>query len=526
LGDRDRELRGKMKLAGYRAIILDLDGVVTRTASLHARAWKETLDAFLATRNCRPGENCSPFDIDSDYHAYVDGKPRLDGIRSFLESRAIELPEGDTQASAEDDTIAGLGERKNAIFLELLSREEVQTFEDAIEQIERWKSRGLPLALVTSSRNGRSILRAAKLDDHFQVILDGADAARLGLPGKPAPDIFLHAARLLGVEPDRAVVVEDAVSGVQAGRAGGFGCVIGIDRQDGARLRDAGADLVLRDLRDVESVDEERAPSGAAGSGTPARELVGEVLATARDRKLVLFFDYDGTLTPIVRRPELATLPEERKALLETLARRVPVAVVSGRDLDDVREMVGLEGLIYAGSHGFDVHGPAGLRLERGDFDEILPELDRAEAELVERLGGIDGVWVERKRFAIAVHFREAPESAAERVERIVDEVRSERRGLRKKAGKKIFEVQPDIEWDKGRAVLWLLESLGLDGTDVLPIYFGDDVTDEDAFRALEGRGLGIRIGSPEEPTAAGHVLHDVDELEVFLRELLRRLTG
>jgi trehalose 6-phosphate phosphatase len=240
--------------------------------------------------------------------------------------------------------------------------------------------------------------------------------------------------------------------------------------------------------------------------------------------RLALFFDYDGTLTPIVRRPEDAVLPQGMRALLGDLARRVPVAVVSGRDLEDVRRMVALDALYYAGSHGFDVAGPGGLAMQHEEARRRLPALDAAEAALRERLAALAGVWIERKRFAVAVHYREAATGDVARVESAVDAVLRGHAELRKKGGKKIFELQPDVPWDKGRAVRWLLERLGLGDGAVLPVYIGDDVTDEDAFRALAATGVGIRVGAPHGETAAAYHLRDPAELERFARKLVARL--
>jgi beta-phosphoglucomutase family hydrolase len=240
-----------MSQSTFQAVIFDLDGVLTRTATLHARAWKEMFDGFLESQE---GEYHARFDIEDDYLRYVDGKPRLDGIRSFLASRDITLPEGEEGDPAERETVWGLGRRKNDLFLELLEREGADVFEDAVAQLDAWRDRGMRTALITSSRNGRRILRTTGLDDRFEVTVDGNDAARLGIPGKPAPDIFLHAARELGVDPREAVVVEDAISGVEAGRAGGFGLVIGVARSGGAGLREAGADVVVEDLREVDDL--------------------------------------------------------------------------------------------------------------------------------------------------------------------------------------------------------------------------------------------------------------------------------
>jgi trehalose-phosphatase len=538
LGDNNAALGGQTLTPGgtpvkYEAAIFDLDGVLTRTATQHARAWKRMFDEFLAARDARPGEDLRPFEIETDYVRYVDGKPRFDGVRSFLESRGIALPEGEQDDGPERDTVRGLGMRKNRIFLDLLEREPVETYDDAVAQLRDWREQGLGTALITSSRNGRRVLDAAGLGDGFDVVIDGVDAHRLGLAGKPAPDIFLHAARELGVEPGRAIVVEDAISGVEAGRAGEFGLVVGVARGgDGAErdvdagLRDAGADVVVRDLRDVV-----RLPANGEATGSPGEahaaipdRVMDRVMERLGDRRLVLFFDYDGTLTPIVRRPEEATLADSMRALLRDLAGHVPVGIISGRDLDDVRGMVRLDELHYAGSHGFDVAGPGGMRMQHEEAQERLPELDAAERQLAGELKDIDGAWVERKRFALAVHYREADERYAPAVEAAVDAAIAAHAGLRKRGGKKIFELQPDVPWDKGRAVLWLLEQLDLDGPDVLPVYVGDDVTDEDAFAALSGRGLGIRVGPVDESTRADLHVADPAELEQFARELLARL--
>jgi trehalose-phosphatase len=506
-----------------KAVILDLDGVITRTASLHARAWKQMFDAFLEGRPRGSGEDLSPFDSGHDYLKYVDGKPRFDGVRSFLAARGIDLPEGSPDDGPDRDTVRGIGARKNEIFLELLDREPIQVFDDAVEQIRHWRAQGLRTALITSSRNGRRIVEAAGLQDLFDVRLDGLDAERLGVAGKPAPDIFLRAARELGVEPAEAMVVEDAIAGVKAGRAGGFARVVGVARNGGDDLREAGADVVVCDLRDV-NVMENTISSGAAKPGASALEEMDAIMTRLTGRRLALFLDYDGTLTPIVRRPEDAVLSDSMRTLLRELAGRVTVAIVSGRDLADVQKMVGLDSLYYAGSHGFDAAGPDGMRMQQQQAQHHLPELDAAEGELRDLVAQVDGAWIERKRFAIAVHYRETAEEDVAAVEAAVDKVLDARPRLRKKGGKKIFELQPDVPWDKGRAVRWLLEQLELATPDVLPVYVGDDVTDEDAFVALSDVGLGIRVGSPDEPTAATYHLADVDELGRFVRNLLHKL--
>lgn len=237
----------------FKAVILDLDGVITDSARLHARAWKRMFDEFLDQRSQREGEDHTPFDIESDYRKYVDGKPRYDGVRSFLAARAIDLPEGTPDDPPEENTVCGLGNRKNELFHELLKTEGVETFEDAVVRIEQWREEDLKLAVVSSSRNCRRILDTAGIAHLFDVVVDGTDAERLDLHGKPEPDIFLEAADQLNVEPADCVLLEDAIAGVASGRAGKFGLVVGVDRDDhGQAMREHGADLVIHDVRELD----------------------------------------------------------------------------------------------------------------------------------------------------------------------------------------------------------------------------------------------------------------------------------
>jgi alpha,alpha-trehalase len=244
---------------------------------------------------------------------------------------------------------------------------------------------------------------------------------------------------------------------------------------------------------------------------------------------VALFLDYDGTLTPIVTRPEEATLADETRSLLRDLATYCTLAIVSGRDRRDVEKMVQLDNLIYAGSHGFDIEDPRGLRLQQQQATQALPDLDAAERKLKRGIASIPGAHVERKRFAVAVHYREVTDDDdVARLEGAVDAVRNEHPSLRKRAGNKIFELQPDVHWDKGRAVLWLTKSLGLDHPDVVVIYVGDDVTDEDAFEVLRDRelGIGVCVAWPTSGTKASHYLRDCDGLKQFLQSLLAMLTA
>ena len=233
------------------AVIFDLDGVITDTASVHAAAWKRMLDQFLADRAGHEGEDQRAFSGD-DYYLYVDGKPRYDGVQSFLGSRGISLPRGDAADPPTADTVCGLGNRKDELFLALLRERGVVPFPSSTELLQGLRARGCRTAIISASRNCADVLEAAGVTGLFDAKVDGVDADELGLSGKPDPAVFLEAASRLGVEASRAAVVEDALAGVEAGRRGRFGLVIGVDRGGhGEALRERGADVVVGDLREV-----------------------------------------------------------------------------------------------------------------------------------------------------------------------------------------------------------------------------------------------------------------------------------
>ncbi len=237
---------------GITACLFDLDGVLTQTAKVHARAWKEMFDAFLREWSEQTGEPFREFDRPTDYDEYVDGKPRLDGVLSFLQSRGIELPLGSPTDPPDADTAHGLGTRKNDRVLELIREEGVEPYEGSVRYAEAARDAGLRRAVVSSSTNCDDVLAFAKIDHLFEVIIDGNVAERERLAGKPAPDTFLAAARAVGAEPAQATVFEDALAGVEAGRAGRFGWVVGVDRTGQAdALKRRGADVVVQDLGEL-----------------------------------------------------------------------------------------------------------------------------------------------------------------------------------------------------------------------------------------------------------------------------------
>jgi beta-phosphoglucomutase family hydrolase len=235
-----------------RACLFDLDGVLTQTAKVHAAAWKEMFDAFLHARAARTGEPFVAFDAVADYDEYVDGKPRYDGVRSFLAARTIELPEGEEDDPPSAETVCGLGNRKNELVLRLIRERGVEAYAGSVRYLRAARQAGLRRAVVSSSANCREVLVAAGMEDLLEERIDGLLAEREHLRGKPAPDTFLAGARALGVAPGQAAVFEDALAGVAAGRAGGFGCVVGVDRVGQAEaLREQGADVVVSDLAEL-----------------------------------------------------------------------------------------------------------------------------------------------------------------------------------------------------------------------------------------------------------------------------------
>jgi beta-phosphoglucomutase family hydrolase len=235
-----------------RACLFDLDGVLTQTAKVHAAAWKQMFDDYLKRRAERTGEPFRPFDDEHDYDEYVDGRPRYDGVRAFLTSRGIELPEGEADDPPSAETIHGLGNRKNEIVLRMIHEHGVEPYQGSVRYARAVGEAGLRRAVVSSSTNAHDVLRAAGIADLFDTVIDGVVAEREHLNGKPAPDTFLAGARALKVEPAAATVFEDALAGVQAGRDGGFGFVVGVDRVGQAdALRAHGADVVVSDLAEL-----------------------------------------------------------------------------------------------------------------------------------------------------------------------------------------------------------------------------------------------------------------------------------
>jgi trehalose-phosphatase len=422
---------------------------------------------------------------------------------------------------------------KNEAFAEAVHRDGVAPYLTTRRFIEELHAVGIHTAVISASRNCAMVLEVAGMDDLFEVRVDGIDQAEMGFPGKPAPDVFLEAARRLGIDPSHAAVVEDAISGVSAGRAGGFGLVVGLDRSLNPGPLAEHADLVVPDAADLAVVDvgggihsvQRVVPARSNISDLPDALMDHDLSRRTAGRSLAVFCDYDGTLTPIVDRPEDARIDPEMLATLERLAETTPVAIVSGRDLEDVERMVDSDRLWFSGSHGFDVRTPAGERIQMDLGAAALPALDQAAESLGLPIDGIEGAWLERKQFAIAVHYRATPERLIDDLHQLVEAEAEAHDQLRMTGGKKILELRPAVEWDKGRAILWLMDAMGLDSSEVVPIFLGDDVTDEDGFVALRDLGVGIVVVDPQESMHGSWTTAAHDRLTSpgAVRELLDR---
>jgi trehalose 6-phosphate phosphatase len=502
------------------ALIFDLDGVITQTRKTHKKAWKEMFDLFFEKQ--KSGQKSMS---EEDYQQFIDGKPRYQGVKSFLLSREIELPFGSPDDDPGFDTICALGNIKNNLFNEILDRDGVDVYQDAVEWLKEWKGKGIKTAIVSSSKNCKKIIETAGIEHLFNVRVDGLLSEEIGLHGKPDPDIFVEAAKRLDARPGYSVVFEDAISGVQAGQRGYFGLVVGVNRfnNDDALLEN-GADIVVDNFSQLDLSDQKFSEEYFSFQGTPVfPDNIEKMLQNFQKKKPAIFLDYDGTLTPIVPRPEDAVISDEMKNILKKVAEKFTVAIVTGRDKEDVENLVGLDELIYAGSHGYIITGPDGLFMEHPDSDKILPKLDEIEKVVHEKLKKkTEGTQVDRKRYAIGLHFRNARPEDEKVVYEIVDEILEKYPGHKKGEGKKIVEIKPDIDWHKGKAVEWIMDALELsDRDDVMPVFIGDDITDEDAFKALRGKGIGILVGGHGQKTAADYALKNVFQVREFFGKLL-----
>jgi trehalose-phosphatase len=407
------------------------------------------------------------------------------------------------------------------------------------------------IGVASSSKNCGLILEKSGVRELFESRVDGVVSAELGLKGKPEGDIFVKAARDLDAEPSRSVVVEDAVSGVQAGRNGGFGLVIGVAREENEQdLLAHGADMAVYDLGDI-SVDcmekwFERKPLslferwGANGKDDKQTmscceqcddkvKINPSYLKTPQqifgaNKEIVFFLDYDGTLTPIMDRPDLAVVSEEMRSTVKALAHQFKIAIVSGRFREDVENLLKVKDIFYAGSHGLDIAGP-GFHMIESRAQQAIPSADQLISSLKTLLSDIPGILIEEKKFSAAVHYRLVDEGKyLDRIMKVVFEQAEKHPMMRVMSGKKVFEILPDIDWDKGKAIRWIMDALKISWKQVAVVYIGDDVTDEYAFRAIRTRGTGILVSDESRVSSADFQLSSPDEVKKFFDKILKHV--
>ncbi len=533
----------------FQAGIFDMDGVITKTAQVHSGAWKLMFDEFLKSKEKNENLPFREF-THQDYLKYVDGKPRLKGIESFLQSRGITLSRGSPEDDAGKDTVYGLGNKKNSAFRQVLETDGVQVYEPAVALIKELKKQGVKVGVVSSSKNCEYILKAAGVLDLFDTRVDGVIAEKLGLQGKPEGDIFVRAALDLKCEVARSIVFEDAISGVQAGRNGGFGLIVGVSRSDNIEvLLKEGADVAVKQLDDLNldwlekwfnkkpaaffpAWDNEETQKTAIDSlikDMPGISLNPVYYRTPKQifqkkKNIVFFLDYDGTLTGIVDRPQDAKISPQMKERVEKISRRFKTAIVSGRMREDVENLAGIGGIFYAGSHGFDILGK-GVSMVLPEAEKTIPLITELISDFKKELEDIAGMIVEEKKFSVAVHYRMVDEAAYfTRIEKTVNDRVSAHRELRLMHGKKVFEILPAIDWNKGKAVRWIMKALGVDWENDTIVYIGDDTTDEDAFRAVRSRGTGILVSGAEKNSAAHFQLSSVEQTGEFFELILNNV--
>ncbi|QUR67851.1 trehalose-phosphatase [Mycobacterium spongiae] len=479
----------------HDAVIVNLDDLVTTITPLYAATFKQLLDEHLPHRQYE-GKAHATFTADPAVPepppGLTDGAPPVltqHGRRRFLSLLDSAVPElGSTVALARRLQVAGIG-----------------------------------AGAYSSNPHCHHILDATNLGALFAVCDGGAATAEPGQPAMTDPAALIDMARRLAATPGRCVVIASGAAGVRAARTGGFGLVIGVDRNGYAdTLLSCGADAVVADLAAVTV----RAHHAAMSTLPDALVINRQLKRLLTGRQLAVFLDFDGTLSEIVEHPEAATLIDGAAQALRMLALRCPVAIVSGRDLDDVRQRVAIDGLWLAGSHGFEVMAPDGSH-HQNPAATAVDSLAGAATRLADALDDVAGAQVEHKRFAVAVHYRNV---ADDKVDAVIAAVRNlgHAEGFRVTTGRKVIELRPDVAWDKGKTVDWIIEQLAAadpdSGTDdMLPIYIGDDLTDEDAFDAVRFTGVGIVVrhnehgDRPSAATASLESPHAVCELVSWL---------
>ena len=499
-----------------KAVVFDIDTILD-SEQLHQTVWKQILNDFLKNNYPEKAQLS-----EEEYNRFIEGKPKIERIKNFLEYRDISLSFGSHEDPPGEKSICALENNKSRLFNQLLIAASTNYHTKICNRIRKWKEADIMTAVVSSDEHFSKIPDTEDFKKLFDIKVDGSAAKKMGLKDKPEADLFMEAVKQMGLSPSECALFESTVSGLQAASKASFGLVAGIPKQNNAKeLSENGADVIVHDFDKLDLLNDPEIKMRFENPIPPFASEYTKIGELLHDKTPVIFLDYDGTLTPIVNRPEDAILSDEMKEILKSCASRLYVAVVSGRDMVDLKNRVDIDQIIYAGSHGFRISGPEGLYLEHEKSASLLPRLDEAENQLQQLFSGkFEGVQVERKRYAIAVHYRNARKEEVPDIKQEVTELVKNTAGFKTGEGKMILEIKPDIDWHKGKAVHWILERLNLTNREkYMPIYIGDDVTDEDAYESLSDWGISIQVGPGVVPSASKFRLKNIYQVRIFLKE-------
>lgn len=494
--------------------IFDLDGVITDTAQIHFLAWKKVFDAFLtSTQPSHRGE--IPLFSEEEYVTYVDGISRHEGIRNFLHHRQLLNHENPSNAPL----IEQLAQQKNQVYLHYIQQQGVKVFNSTVRLIHQLKKHQIKVAVITASKNALAILQRAQLEHLFDAIVDGNEMQTLCLPGKPCPDIFLEAAKRLNTPLSAILIVEDALAGIQAAHRAHAKIILGIDRRKiyHHAFYQAGATMVLDDLKacsyaHILKLFQQRLPS--------AKECFDLLSSQFRQQHLALFLDFDGTLTPIVAKPEQAKLSKENHRLLKALCLYCPTGIITGRELSDIKNKISIPEIFYAANHGLEISAPLPFDFSLEKTNELTDHVKVMHEGLVKALASIPGCLIENKRLTLSIHYRLVDKKRLADIKKQIFKVLHENPLFAIKQGKKVFEIRPKIHWHKGKAIRYIVEQLQLPLEQTVVMYLGDDLSDEEAFQTINPLGISILVSSHPRKTQAKYTLAHPGEVNEFLHKL------
>lgn len=502
-----------MKIKG---IIFDMDGVVTQTADLHCKAWKVVFNQFF-----RQIKEKDYYFTLKDYLYYFDGIPRIDGVINFLNACKIDGNKITNKYGSLKKAVEEICKIKNNLFLSMIDENKVKVFPDALEFIKYLLALNYKVAIISSSKNCQIILDKAGIIHLFSICIDGESAERKNIPGKPHPGIFLEAAKQLQLLPEQCMVIEDALAGVSAAKQGQFGLVVALDRKNKLfnEFKQYDPDYILRDLSKNQVNLYKTFDSSKAAPAINALPILSSALI--QQKEIVVFLDYDGTLTPIVDRPQDAHLSSVMKESILQLCKNYLTIIISGRELSNLKEKVGVETLFYAGNHGFEFESPKNFNFSYEIGKEYIEDIQSIFKKIYSILKDVKGCIIENKKFTLSIHYRLVHETNYELISSTIDFLLPSYPKLSRHAGKKVIEIRPNIPWNKGIFSINLLKNMKKDNPNVIPIYIGDDLTDEDAFQLFNANGITIKVGQGSS-THAHYFLESPNEVRLFLDQLTR----